>query len=291
MAPVPVDPLDEGSHEPGADLFWSESWYFDFAARDGSRGGYVRIGLYPNLGTVWYWGCLVGEGQPPVTVIDHDVPLPPNGSLEVRTSGLWADHNCETPLEHWSLGLEAFAVALEDPADAYGSMWGDRVPFGFDLEWETDGEVFCYPPGVDRYEMPCRVHGEVLVGADTIEIDAVGQRDHSWGVRDWWARGWCWTAFQLDDASKWHALVPDDEPHAASATVAPILGAHGLPDGASLSIGSARFTVDPVAWAPILLTAPDGRQSRLPRALARFRSDDGRSGVGWIEFNQPPTAG
>jgi hypothetical protein len=288
MFPVPVDPVDEALHDPGFELFWSESWYFDFAARDGSLGGYVRVGLYPNLGVIWYWACLVGEGRPLVTVIDHEIPPARTGSLEVRTSGLWADHNCETPLDHWSLGLEAFAVAFDDPAEAYGAMWGERVPFGFDLEWETNGGAFRYPPGVDRYEVPCRVHGEVLVGAETLEIDAVGQRDHSWGVRDWWDRGWCWTAFQLDDATKWHALVTDDEPEGGdSARVAPMLGPDGMPDGASLSISSTPFTVDPVGWAPILLTAPDGRQSRLPRALARFRSDDGRAGVGWIEFNQP----
>jgi hypothetical protein len=301
MFPVSPDPQDEGHHASGPERYWSESWYFDFAARDGSLGGYVRIGLYPNLDAVWYWACLVGEGRPLVAVIDHEVPRPLAGSLEVRTSGLWADHNCEAPLDHWSLALEAFAVSLDDPADAYGSMWGHRVPLGLDLEWETEGDVFGYPPGLDRYEVPCRVHGEVLVGPESIELDALGQRDHSWGVRDWWERGWCWTAFQLDDGSKWHAVVPDDSALSigyaqlpdgtsegvARATVDVAAGPEGIPIGADLSIGSGAFTVDPVAWAPILLTAPDGGKSRFPRSLARFRSHEGPTGVGWIEFNQP----
>jgi hypothetical protein len=46
--------------------------------------------------------------------------------------------------------------------------------------------------------------------------------------------------------------------------------------------------VEPVAWSPVLLAHPDGREARFPRALARFRLADGRRGVGWIEFNQPP---
>ena len=29
-----------------------------------------------TCGTAWYWACLVGEGRPLVTVIDHEVPLP-----------------------------------------------------------------------------------------------------------------------------------------------------------------------------------------------------------------------
>src|SRR5262245_9556643 len=179
--PFAAQPADERPHEPGAEPLWSESWYFDFATTDATLGGYVRIGRYPSLGVVWYWACLVGSDRPLVTVLDHAVPLPDLPSLELRTDGLWADHNCEEPLARWSLGLEAFAVARDDPAEVYRGAFGDRVPFGFDLEWETAGQPFAYPAGLDRYEIPCRVHGEVLVGTETIELDAVGQRDHSWG--------------------------------------------------------------------------------------------------------------
>ncbi len=124
----------------------------------------------------------------------------------MRTDGLWADHNVETPLEHFSLGLEAFGVALDDPADTYHGLRGERTPLGFDLEWETDGIPFRWPQGLDRYEIPCRVHGEILVGDERVEFEGPGQRDHSWGERDWWARGWCWTAFRLDDGTRIHAV-------------------------------------------------------------------------------------
>jgi hypothetical protein len=298
--PLEADPRDERRHEVGAEPFWNESWYFDFVAPDASVGGYVRVGLYPTLGTTWYWACLVGPDRRTVMVVDHDVPLPTK-TLEVRGDGLWADHNCETALDHWSLGLEAFGVALDDPVDAYRGLIGERVPFGIDLEWETDGEVFRYPPGLDRYEIPCRVHGEVLVGPERLEIDGYGQRDHSWGVRDWWERGWCWTAFRMDDGRRLHAVIPDDTPFSigyrqvpgsepegvAYAAVAPLPGPDGLHPGASLAVGEADFTVDPLAWAPVLLTDPDGRSSRFPRAMARFRDAEGMDGLGWIEFNQP----
>lgn len=298
--PIPADPADEGRHAPGDDRLWNESWYFDFAAPDGSLGGYVRIGLYPNLGAVWYWACLVGPGRRSVMVVDHDVAIPAR-SLELRADGLWADHNCEAPLDHWSLGLEAFGVALDDPADAYRGMVGERMPLGFDLEWETDGEVFRYPPGLDRYEIPCRVHGEVLVGKERLELDGIGQRDHSWGVRDWWAMGWCWTAFRMDDGRRLHAVVPGSSPFSigyvqrptdeaegvAYAAVSTVEGAEGMPSAASLAIGETDFTVDPLAWAPVLLVSPDGRLSRFPRAMARFTGADGVEGLGWIELNQP----
>lgn len=302
----PVPPSDESPHPPGTEPLWNESWYFDWSTPDGSLGGYVRLGLYPNLGRCWYWACLVGEGRPLVCVIDHEVPLPRVG-LEVRTEGLWADHNLETPLEHWSLGLESFAVSTDDPTEVYGDLRGDRVPFGLDLEWETVGGTFPYP-GVDRYEVPCRVTGEVLVGDERIEVDGPGQRDHSWGVRDWWTYSWCWTSAALDDGTRTHGTqvqLDDAELYATAYVQAPgatpigaggprrseTLGPGGLPTAAEVRFepdgAPIDLTVEPVAFAPVLLSGPDGRRSRFPRALCRYRAADGRSGVGWTEWNQP----
>ena len=97
-------------------------------------------------------------------------------------------------------------MALDDPADTYRGLRGDRTPLGFDLEWDTDGLPFRWPEGMDRYEIPCNVHGEILVGDERIEFEGPGQRDHSWGVRDWWDPAWCWTAFRLDDGTRIHAV-------------------------------------------------------------------------------------
>ena len=67
------------------------------------------------------------------------------------------------------------------------------------------------------------------------------------------------------------------------------LGREGLIDRARLTIGDLDLSVEPLAWAPVLLAHPDGREARFPRALARFTATDGRTGTGWIEWNQPPT--
>lgn len=297
---------DEHAHEPGSERLWGESWYFDWASVDGALGGYVRLGLYPNLGTAWYWACVVGEDRPLSIVIDHDVALPRAGSLEIRAEGLWADHTIETPFDHVSLGCEAFAVGVDDPAEVYrGDLRGDRVPFGLDLEWETVGPGPYPYPGTSRYEIPCRVHGEVLLGEEELEIDAIGQRDHSWGVRDWWAFGWTWCSGGLDDGTRFHTTKVDGvegyapgyllaqdgemEPIDANDTGA-VLGAEGLPREATVTCGPLHLTVEPVAFAPVLLVddGPDGhRIGRFPRALCRFSTLDDRHGVGWTEWNQP----
>ncbi len=304
-------PADERRHAPDDDPLWNESHYLDFFSPDESLGGYVRIGLYPNLGVAWYWACVVGRGRKLVTVLDHAAPLPRGESLEIRTDGLWADHHVETPFEHFSLGLEAFGIAVDDPADIYRNSYGVRTPLGFDLEWETDGNPFRYPAFLDRYEIPCRVHGEILVGAEAIEFDGFGQRDHSWGQRDWWSTGWCWTAFRMEDGARFHAITTkpstgfgfgyDQEPVAGDGLHTEVmmafdadetLGPDSIPTHVRLTIESRSFVAEPLAWSPVLLTSPDGRESRFPRGMARFTEvggdHDGRCGVGWIEFNQPP---
>jgi hypothetical protein len=294
---------DELAHAPESDPLWGESWYFDFAQPDGSFGGYVRLGLYPNMKRAWWWAYLVGDGRPLVVVRDHDVPLPTQG-LEVRTEGLWGELVCETPYEHWSIGMEAFGVALDDPADAYRGERGERVAVGLDLEWEERAPVYAYEM-TTRYEQACRVTGEVLIGDESIDVDAVGERDHSWGVRDWWAFPWTWTAGQLDDGSAFHAagthlhgatvwkagFVASEEStieDIESFTTSTTLGAEGFPTAATFGVGSlGDLAVTPLGFGPIELVGDDGRVSRFPRAMCRFTSADGRSGVGWTEWNQP----
>jgi hypothetical protein len=170
---------DERAHRPSGDPAWQEWWYFDFAAPDGSVAGYLRLTLRPAERRAWWWSAVVGSDVPFVLVREHDVDPPRAGTLEVRASGLWAEPVCETPFEHWSVGLEAFGVGMDDPTEAYGRERGDQVPLGFDLEWEAhDGPV----SNETGYFQPCTVHGDVLAGADRFEIDGSGVREHGWGV-------------------------------------------------------------------------------------------------------------
>ncbi len=301
-------PQDEGRHPPGDEQYWNESWYFDVASTDGSRGGYVRIGLYPSLDSVWYWACLVEEDGQLVMAVDHGLPLPASeSSLEVRGSALWANHVCEEPYQRWSLGLETHALVLDDPREAYAEEpRGERVPFGFELEWESEGAPFAYAV-TPRYEIPCRVRGEFLLGDTTVGIDAPGQRDHSWGVRDWWQFGWVWSSAHLEDGTRLHATEVRFAPEMNFSTgyVQDSRGPREI-DGFSVTehqtgdglVTDVRFemavggeqlsgTVEPTGWAPVLCTSTEGKRSYFARTLSRWQLDDGRAGVGWIEFNMP----
>ena len=72
------------------------------------------------------------------------------------------------------------------------------------------------------------------------------------------------------------------------------LGEHGFPRSARVDVAASAHAigidVTPVAFGPVLLRNDDGRTSRFPRAMVRCRTDDGRSGSGWIEWNQPDQA-
>jgi len=273
--------IDEGRHPAGPGRRWEESYDFDFTARDGSVGGFVRLGLRPADGVCWYWVAFVSGGSVPhpplVLVRDHDVPLPRGRSLEVRTSGLWADHTCETPLEHWTIGVEAFGVSLDDPREAFGAERGDLCPLGLDLEWEAMASDGAGPTAASTgsgYEQPCTVHGEVLVGSERLELDGIGWRSHRWGDRDWWqAAGNGWAGGHLEDGTAFGTreveVVADD----------------GLVVSATLGDG---LTATPLAHAPFAIPGPGARTSRLDRALCRFESPAGGRGIGWVERLTPP---
>ena len=83
--------------------------------------------------------ALVGHGRRLVLVRDQDLEAPRGAVLDLRGQGLWMSVTCETPLEHWSVGLEAFAVGFDDPLEAWGTERGDLVGLAFDLEWEASG--------------------------------------------------------------------------------------------------------------------------------------------------------
>jgi hypothetical protein len=266
-----VQPSDEHRRPPGPEPFWADAWEIDFAAGIGDRsgrqvnlpsvGGFVRLSLLPNQGVAWWWTSLLTPRL--VAVRDHEVPLPRAG-LEVRADGLWGELVCETPLEHWSMGLEAFGIAYDDPADAWGDEWGERLPVGLDLEWETTGEPGDLPPagpapsaGGVGYSQPGNVRGEILVGPDRIPFSGTGFRSRASGVLDWWS----------DRFRQRIAWVTDD-------------GA-GVVEAGSTGTVPGRSITD-LGRAPVLVTAPGRPPVRLARSLGEIGGDGG--GLGWAEW-------
>jgi len=99
------------------------------------------------------------EGSLPLAVVEPGVTVVPG--RDHRGEGLWLSLT-EESAGHWSIGLEAFALALDDPDDA----WGVPTPLGLDLEWEDDPDP-----------SSCLVTGDVLVADVTIPLHGRGLRE------------------------------------------------------------------------------------------------------------------
>ncbi|MFI4990242.1 MAG: phosphotransferase family protein [Solirubrobacterales bacterium] len=306
---APAPPLrpqrqDESRHVPGPEPLWNESWYFDAIAPDGNVGAWVRLGLYPNLGVCWYTALVCGPDRATVAAIDFAAPLPTDDELTVSTETLRAEHRCTQELERFGVTLEALAEAHDDPSSILRGEDGRDERLALDLSWETSGEPYAYRL-TTRYEIPCTVSGTLSIGDQLLELDgAVGQRDHSWGTRDWWSMDWVWSAAHLDDDTHLHAVelrlpgMPTLGAGYAQQPGAPLVELTGVTADETLRtdclIDDARLLLDPVgldlelrplAHAPLRLVAEDGRVSHFARAMCGVRCADGRTGLAWVEWN------
>jgi hypothetical protein len=72
-----------------------------------------------------------------------------------------------------------------EPLERWSARW-DGEACGFDLEFTAvSAPAELEGGGMRGYVQLCRVAGEVRAGADTIRVDALGERRHEWGVAEW----------------------------------------------------------------------------------------------------------
>ncbi len=342
-----VDPSDEARHPPDDAELWNESYYCDFVqsadpgpsrlsptsttttrtptsadATGDLWGGWLRLGLYPNRQVAWWTAWLVIPGSGGTCCVDYAAPVPDGNGLASSSDVADVEIEIVRPLEEFRLRVPRMqAKQFSRPEDAYSDTGWEPTSASLDLTWTTAGTPYHYVL-TTRYEIPCTVAGTVTLGDHTLDVNGQGQRDHSWGVRDWWAFGWCWSSARLDDGTRIHLAdiripgspaffgyvqTPTPEGRSLVHTITSLsvtedLGPVGFPTVARIELTAMDMTnpdgneseplelgidVEPLAYGPVLLRDEDGRTSRFPRALVRYRADDGRNGAGWIEWNQP----
>jgi len=304
-------PTDENPHPYGTDPLHNESWYFDVVDPEQDLGLWVRLGITPNQAGSWYHALLCGPNTPTVGIIDFEAPHP-GYDLVVRTDDYYATHEAVKPLQTYRITAAGKGEAFDDPAAILRGEPGRPVTVKLDLVYETDGAPYAWRLAT-RYEIPCSVTGTFSWDDQTVRFTrARGQRDHSWGVRNWWNADWIWSAFHLDDGTHLHHcdIRPHNYRHFAVGYVqekvddqlrvvelTDVRGKEvmdpdtGLGVETTITMAPCTFTmsVKPRGHAPLRLDAKDeaegGKVAKFPRSWATVTTDDGRKGVGWLEWN------
>lgn len=298
------DPVDEGAHIPGQEPFWNESWYWDFADEKQGIGGWIRLGLIPNQNVAWINALVCGPDMATVALLDFHAALPADPN-DVTSGDIRLQHVADVPLREYRVSISGPARSYDDPAGLLHGESGKPADLAMDLTWTTTATPFAYRI-TTRYEIPCTVSGSVTIDGETVTFDAApGQRDHSHGVRDWWSMDWVWSAFHLQDGTHLHGVdlrLPELPPvsvgyiqppggaviETTSVTAEAELADTGLPLSTTLTFepGALSADIEVRGNAPVRLESPDGRVSFFPRSWVAVRTDDGRRGVGWIEWNR-----
>jgi hypothetical protein len=183
------DPLAlELAHEPdpSSDI-WQESlvmlWYDD----EHGIGGFHRVGHTPNRGTTNTWAGIWTADGPRYRNNAEGLPLSPEDR--------------EPPI--YRAGVTTFSfddrlhVRLQDEGVDAELEMEDFHPF--EWVWRHGDKTALEAETVPNHlENSGRVRGVVRLGNKEWKVDALAQRDHSWGPRDWamvpahrWVVGTC----------------------------------------------------------------------------------------------------
>ena len=228
-----------------------EAWSLEFARPDGT-GGFARLSRRGAQAS--YSAALVSPTVGLVVVRDDGLPAPRDSRLlVVRGDGLWAEFVEETRGEHWTVGLEAFGVRLDDPLDAERGERGERLPVGL-RSWNGR-------PGIGDFRGSAR--RPARRSTDRLGFDGTGRFEHD-SIRD----------EPLPRESRrlsWQSR-PDDGHTARDGDVLVDVDGRGLPTAAR--VGPLVFFVHALVVVPVA--------GRLIRALVV-----GEAGCGWLEWCQP----
>lgn len=189
-------------HESGKDPEWNESFYFNFYDKAKDICAFMRIGLKRNMNEKAAFCFLM---MPDSSTLGWKNQGPVKNS-ELTVGNLSFEKILAE--KKWHL---AFSGEMERRRGAIVSP--ERVSFSAD--YDCLNRVFDYRDCVSgmnerisekiatqHLEQFGSVKGRLTVGTQEYMLDGLGERDHSWGVRDWNApKMWIWLTCQFSEKS------------------------------------------------------------------------------------------
>ncbi|MBN9109158.1 MAG: hypothetical protein J0I34_10265 [Pseudonocardia sp.] len=202
-------------HPAGDDRRWRESYYFSFYDTRHGIGGFSSIGRRVATGHSGSVNVLWGPDRHSLVASEWDS----FDKLENHTHVAGMTYSSQQPFGDWRLefdgklndggdGVECDHAALGPVAKSAA----DSVDVSYDLTFTPTHPPYVYREDsrwselftghVDEVGL---VTGTITIDGTTIEIDGRGGKDHSWGVRNWFA----------PDDWRWIDLVSDTGPEVA----------------------------------------------------------------------------
>ena len=179
-------PADEARHDPSGSPWW-EGHRLVAVATDGlsALAMQVSVVVSGSRHSASFHCGLFRSGRPAIVIAEDDIRAP-ESRWEFRSSGIWVDTICETPFEHWTYGLEAFGLEIADPAELLGRGYGDRVPLGWELDFEATPGAATPASAVNAdsllgYSQSGTAHGLVLSAIGEEDFAGTAVRQHWWG--------------------------------------------------------------------------------------------------------------
>jgi hypothetical protein len=188
---------DELLHEIGAAEHWQESFYFNWADPMHDVFGLARIGFRFHQERVDGLILTIRDGKP-----EFCYP-----AVSVKQKRPWSDQDPRSGMR-----ARGFTVTMEEPLQRWRIKLEGR--HRMDLLFEAETPAFDYNAAGkvademagEHFEQSGRVTGFTEFKGTRLAIDARGQRDKSWGVRDWPAlQGWNWITGLFDDGFSFNA--------------------------------------------------------------------------------------
>ena len=184
-----IHAFDENMHPAGLGAHWQESWYFNWA--DPSQGffGAARLGFRLAQNQI--------DGL--VFAIHQGRPFFAYPALNVKPVRPWPGYS---PAD--GLGVRRLMFTMIEPLKLWRLQLSGRD--NFDLFWEAFTQPYAYGGGGiteiagNHFEQSGLVRGAAHLRGKDFTFSGMGQRDKSWGVRDWAGiAGWTWISAQFGE--------------------------------------------------------------------------------------------
>jgi hypothetical protein len=178
--------IDEYAHKPNERPDWRESYYFNWVDLDTGISGFTTIGLLPNAQKREFVFALFYDGEREAYFVEPDGPVSEDFHQSLSDGVL--SFEVVDPFKEWRIVYKGENIKAD-------IQWVGRFPAydfgqGSGTSWAGHFEQSGAPKGTIEFS-----------DGMTVEFSGLGERDKSWGARDWHIESWYALHAQFDEIS------------------------------------------------------------------------------------------